>query len=132
MDIDIPQENIKYLSQQAKVELTTTAKEYVSNLLAEASRLEAANREHNGQPEITRVNIKDADLLLRKYPHKSNKSWGFTIIQVIASITTLLTGVLVPDTPEKLQNYAGLTFFVIVLSCALIFATIQIILGRTQ
>ena len=132
MDINISEDEIKHLSQQAKKELVEVTKGHVKQLLEEAFRLEAANREHTGQPEVTRVNIKDAAILMRRYLTKTNKSWKFTIVQIFSSLTTLFAGILVPDSSSKITGIGDVLLFIIVLSLAIVFTTIQIIIGRNQ
>jgi len=131
LQIEIPDEDARYLSQQAQEELVASTKKYSQELLNEANRLEAANRENGGDPEITRVMIRDAALHVQRYPPRSKRSWGFTVIQIASAITALLTGGLF-DVDKMQQDIGRLIIFLILLSLTIIFATTEIILGRTQ
>ena len=132
-EYDIPDNSVAYLSEQAKQELGSLSKIYAIELLDEANRLEAAGRSGSGTPEVTRSNIKDASLIVRKLPvHQSQSAW-LIALKVLSSITTFLTGILFNiDKLKDANNQWGLPIFVFVLAIAIISTTADIILGRSK
>src|SRR6185295_2059023 len=92
MRIDIPDENIQYLNQQAQAVFVKSVNEFSQELLAEANRLEAVGKSVGGDPEITSSNMSDATLLVRRGYRKKKKPVSAAVIQVIAAISTLITG----------------------------------------
>jgi len=130
-EIPVADEDMRYLTDQAQEELLRLGKDYTRKLLKEASRLEAARRTHQGDPEITRTMLKDAALLLGRYPQKSKRPWWFILIQVVSSISVWVTGFLF-DLDQLQQDKYWLAGFVLSVVIASVFVVLEIVLGRTQ
>jgi len=132
MEINIPEDKESYLSEQAKEEFSGSLQSYATDLFDEASRLETASRVSEGEPEITRTMIKDAALYLKKYTHNSKpKSWWFTLLQLVSTLSTLFTGGLFNI--DKFKNDSTyLIIFLLVLTVTIVSNTAVIILGRSK
>jgi len=75
--------------------------------------------------------LKDAALLLKRYPPKSKRSWGFAVIQILSSVAILIAGGLF-DLDKLQQDTNWLFIFLVVLSTAITLTVVEIVLGRTQ
>jgi hypothetical protein len=124
LQIQISDDDIKYLNQPAQVELSSSVDKYVSELLQEASRLEAAGKTTTGDPEITSSMVKDATLLTKRGYRKPQKNAWHITLQVVASFSTLLTGLLFDF--EKLKEPLMLAIFILVFSITLVTTTLVI------
>ncbi len=131
LQINIPDDQLEYLSEHAKDELNISVRAYASDLIEEASRLETASRVDNGKPEITRSMIKDAVLYLKKYTLNRKITWGYSLIQILAVISILFTGGLF-NIDKFQQDTTRLIIFLIVLTIAIVSNTAVIIIGRNQ
>ena len=129
LQIDIPDEQLEYLSEHARNEFIDSTKKYVEELIDESSRLESAGRSDNDAPEITATMVKDAALHLKRYPHPQKKKRGQTAVQVISYISTLFTGILF-NIKEFQSDAVSLIIFLIVLAIAITTTTIDFTQGR--
>lgn len=125
LQIELSDEDIKYLNPPAKSELIGDIQKYIDELLKEASRLEAAGKTTVGNPEITSSMVKDAALLLKRGYKRANKGKWQVILQIGASISTLVTGILFDF--EKLKEPLMLVAFMLVFSIALTTSILVII-----
>ena len=124
LQIQISDDDIKYLNEPAEAELASCVEKYISELLQEASRLEAAGKTTTGDPEITSSMIKDAALLTKRGYRKAKKNAWHIALQIIAAASTLITGLLFDF--EKLKQPIMLAVFILLFSIALITTTLVI------
>jgi hypothetical protein len=124
--IHVPDDDTRYLNSPAVAELESSMRKFSDDLLKEASRLEAASKTTSGNPEITSSMIRDATLLLRRGYRKPRKDRGLVGAQVVAAVTTLVTGLLADL--EKLKDPILMIVFIVFLSIA-ITATV-LVLGK--
>lgn len=115
--IEIPDNDVTYLNQPAKDELKTSVREYIDELLDEATRLEAANNTSGGNPQITSSMISDAELLLRRGYKKPKKSTWIKIIQILSSVSAAIFGVMFDY--EKVQEPTFIVLLLLVFAVAL-------------
>jgi hypothetical protein len=117
LQITIPDDEIKYLNPPAITELEVSVRKFSDELLQESSRLEAASKTTNGNPEITSSMVKDATLLLRRGYRKPKKSWWLVVVQIVAVATTFVTGILADF--DKLKEPNSMIAFIVFLSIAI-------------
>lgn len=115
--IEIPDNEVTYLNQPAKDELKTSVREYIDELLDEATRLEAANNTSGGNPQIISSMISDAELLLRRGYKKPKKSAWIKIIQILSSVSAAVFGVMFDY--EKVQEPTFIVLLLLVFAVAL-------------
>lgn len=90
VEIQLPEDCLQHLSTPAVQALHTAVQQHVRDLINEASRLEAAGRAADADPEITATNVTDAALLLRRgYRQQKKKVW--TVVMHVASPVIGLT-----------------------------------------
>ena len=94
LKIEIQDAELVYLNQPAKDELKSSIEDYIDEVLDEATRLEAGNNTSGRTPQITSSMISDAKLLLRKDYKKPKKPLRIKIIQIIASVSAAIFGVM--------------------------------------
>jgi len=124
LQIVVPDEDITYLNEPAVTELQSSIERYCDELLEEASRLEAASKTTRGDPEITSSMIRDATLLLRRGYRRPRKKPWLVVVQVVAPVTGVVTGLLADM--ELLKEPPILIAFVVFLSIA-ITATVLVV-----
>lgn len=129
--VEIPDESLEYLSDEAKDELKNTLFNYSSEIVKEAGRLEASTRNDNERPEITRQIIKSAVTFQKDPFRRKGKSTKFIICQIISSIFILLTGIIY-DFESFSTNSVHLIIFLIVITIAIISTTSFYFIGRDE
>ena len=92
-EIGLSDEDIKYLNEPAREQLRKHIDGYIDQLLIEASRLEAAHRTTDGNPEINSSMINDAAHLIRLGYHKHKKPRWLTALQIVSVTAALFTGI---------------------------------------
>jgi len=125
MQIDIPDEDVRYLNEPAKHVFVKSIESHSEELLAEANRLEAAGKSTGGDPEITSTNISDAALLVRRGYKKPKKSALAVFTQVVAALTTFLTGLIFDF--ERMKQPVPLIIFLILLAIAITTTVLAIV-----
>ncbi|MBI5935954.1 MAG: hypothetical protein HY867_19790 [Chloroflexi bacterium] len=133
MQINISDEGLKYLSRQAEDELSSIIAMHAKSIIEEASKLEVSERGNVGEPEITRVHIRDAITTFRRIPQKPKKSIRLIGLKIAGNISTLVAGILGPEIfypsdPSKL-NLGWYIGFSLILAVAIITITLDIIFG---
>jgi hypothetical protein len=129
IEFEIPDEKVQNLSKNAKDELKTICKKYSEEILDEASRIEASRRNPETDSEITATIIKEADIFKKRFPTKIKKTWWLKIIQLIAFISSIVTGSLL-DT-DKFKETSHVIWFIIALFVA-ISTTVFITFNKEQ
>ena len=114
LEVKIPEESAKYLNERATGEFRGAVERYSSDLLREASRLEATAKSTGGDPEITSTMVKDADILLRRGYARPAKNPLLIASQLLATVGGFITGLLA-DT-DKLKDATTLIVFVVLLT----------------
>jgi hypothetical protein len=114
VQIELPDESLTHLNQQAQEECRRAVDRYAQDLLREAGRLEATGRTAAGNPEITSSMVKDADLLMRRGYARRPKGVVMTIAQVMAPVSGAITGLLADM--QKLRDPGTLILFVFLLA----------------
>lgn len=131
LNIDVIDDKLKYLSQQAQDELGRVTNLYIDDIIKEAGRLENARNSTLGDPEITAAMIKDAVISHRVLPARRRKGWGYTILQIVSVVSSLWAGSLFSIDSFK-SSTAALWSFIIVFTIAAITSILHIVLGRTE
>lgn len=126
IEIEISDDKMQNLSQTAKVELTKVAKKYSEDVLDEASRIEESRRTTNPNPEITAAIINDAVVFAKNYGIRKRKPKKVIFMQVLAFLSSTLTGGLF-DT-EKFKDTWYVILFLIVFLLSIV-ATVYLILN---
>lgn len=121
LEVEIPDNEVTYLNDAAKKELTKILQEHTKRLLLEAGRLEANIRTTQGNPEITSSMIKDASTVINRHYVKPRKSYWF----LAARIASLVAAVLVGLSSDNLSEFWGQNLFVVAFSIATILTTIE-------
>ena len=117
LQIDIPDDEIKYLTEPAKEELASSTKEYINELIKEASRLEEIENTTGREPEIVGSMVRNAVLLLKKDYRDVSKSRLLKFIQFISALSSALFGVMFDY--EQMANSTYLIFVFIVFAIAI-------------
>ena len=121
-EIVITDEDIKYLNDPAKEQMRKHIEDYIDQLLNESSRLEAAHRTTDGEPEINSSMVNDAAHLIHLGYQKHKKPGWLTACQIVSMVSTLLTG-LVFDF-DRLKDPIMLVAFLVLLAFAIVFNVI--------
>jgi hypothetical protein len=117
LKIEIPDNEIENLNQPAKDELASSVRNYIAEIIGEASRLEAANNTTGRNPQIISSMISDAVLLLRRGYKKRKKPIWLRIIQVISVISAAIFGGMFDY--EKMKEPVFVVLLLIVFATAL-------------
>lgn len=121
-----PPENAEtLLKEPAGREYSDAVHRYAKDLLREADRLEAANRGASCQPEITSTMVQDADILLRRGYTKRPKKPFLIGTQIVATLGSLVTGLLIDA--EKLKDTNNLILFILVLTITITATVIAVV-----
>lgn len=117
-NIDIADTGLANLSEEAKSKLRQCAKEYISDLLSEAARIEEGDRQAGASSEITSSNIMKAASVKRNRNTVEKKTpvW-VKICKYISTISCLITGFLFDPTGYS-DNLVRLVSFIICLAVA--------------
>ena len=126
IEIDISDDKMLNLSQTAKVEIIKVAKKYSEDVLDEASRIEESRRTTNPNPEITAAIINDAVVFAKNYGIRKRKPKKVIFMQVLAFLSSTLTGGLF-DT-EKFKDTWFVILFLAVFLLSIV-ATVFLILN---
>lgn len=123
LDIQIPDDDLKGFTHEAQDHLKRATGEYATDLIEEANRIEAGRNSTGGPPEVTRGMVNDAKVLLRRGLGAPKKSWGLRMSRVVAAVLSLCAGIMYDVT--KLQNGWYMTFFILVVTGAILMVTIS-------
>lgn len=126
IEIEISDDKMQNLSLTAKTELTKVAKKYSEDVLDEASRIEESRRTTNPNPEITAAIINDAVVFAKNYGIRKRKPKKVIFMQVLAFLSSTLTGGLF-DT-EKFKDTWFVILFLVVFLLSIV-ATVYLILN---
>ncbi|HMR98309.1 MAG TPA: hypothetical protein PKE62_03560 [Anaerolineales bacterium] len=130
--LDLPEESLRYLNNQAKHEFRTHMTTYAKVILREASLLEAARRGPSGNPSITKAMIKDAVSNDRTSSMNRRPSLGTVMIEIFSRLTTLAVGGGLFNLDKVQQDDTLFAGFVIIGLLAATLNTIEIMNRRTQ
>lgn len=125
IDINIPDSDVQGFNQQAQSELKKSTTEYIDDLIAEANRIESSRNTTSNGPEITSSIVKDAQVIIRHKISRPKKSWGKILIKILASLFSLISGIMYQQ--EKLQNSTYLVIYIVIIAIAILFTTLVII-----
>lgn len=92
LEIDISDDKLQNLSPTAKTEISKVSKAYIEEVLDEASRIEESRRTSSSNPEVTAAIINDAVVFAKHYGIRRKKPRKQIFTQIVAFITTILTG----------------------------------------
>lgn len=104
VEFDIPDEKVQNFSSDAKSELATQSCRVASEIVDEASRIEASRRIPDSNSEVTQSNVKEAATHPRMVITQK-KSWTSKIVQIVAFISTLIAGSLLDTTKFTDTNH---------------------------
>jgi len=125
IDLSIPEDKTKYLSDPAKNEFIKATYEYCDNVLQEAARLEMAIHITDNEPEINATMIHDAVILIRHgIGQVKKKKWYIIVIPIVATLFSFFAGLLADlDAMQDIIFYLVGFLIVAVIACvATIFA----------
>lgn len=122
LEIDIDDSNISYLSSDAKQALKNQCKNYVNDVINEASLIEEAIRENGAKSEITSNHILQA-VRKNKKNFAVRKPKYITVMKIINPFALLFTGWLLDN-----EGYSGNPIKLSMFIFALITSTITIII----
>lgn len=117
VNIDIPDNDVRFLNPPAQQQLKSHINEYVDQLLAEASRIEADQRTATGDPEISSSMIKDAAHLIKRGYQRHKKSGWHVTLDIAGSMSALFVGLMFDF--DRLKDPVMLVLFVLLLAVAL-------------
>lgn len=126
VELKLPDEIKQYLNIGATDEAKKCLQLYTDDLLNEAGRLEAEYNSTGGDPEITRTNIADADLhLRRRYQHVRKSNW-LIFGKIFSPIGGLVTGLIgsLGNLTDPI-NFIGFTLFLIVTVTATVLLVVK-------
>lgn len=123
LDIQIPDDDLKGFSGEARDHLKKATGEYATDLIEEANRIEAGRNSTGGPPEVTRGMVNDAKVLLRRGLGVPKKSWGMRILRVVAAVLSLCVGIMYDET--KLQSGGYMLLFILAVTVAILSVTIS-------
>ena len=109
---NISDDKIVNFSCGAKAELTQQANRIAEEIVDEASRIEASRRISDTTSEVTQSNVKEAATQPRMIFTKK-KSWASKIIQIIAFVSSLVTGGLFDLDKFKEGSHVIMCFIVV-------------------
>lgn len=115
IEFDIPDEKVQDLNPNGRTELSRHCKQWTEDIIDEATRIEASRNDGTNN-EITAAIISEATTYSKRFPHKSKKKWWVKAIQLVAFMSTLITGSLL-DT-EKFKETSHVVWFIITLFIA--------------
>jgi hypothetical protein len=121
INITVSDTEITYLNIPARNELEVVLTEYKNEILAEANRLEAANRSTPGTtPQVISSNIRDAEIIIRHRFRVPKKSLWLAGIKVMATLFGILAGL---ASNQLTTEWWGPYAFSVTISLAIIFTT---------
>jgi hypothetical protein len=92
MDVEIADDLLPYLNEAARGEFRTRVGVFAGDLIEEAGRLEATQRDTPGDPEITSTVVRDANLLLRKGYVRRRRSSVDLVLQLVSYVAAIGAG----------------------------------------
>lgn len=124
MAIDLNQNDgdLAGYSEQAKRQLAEEVRNYKSDLVDEASRIEAARGATDGHPEVTAGMVEEAAILLRRGLGPPKPRWGQKVLRVISAVLSLGVGIMYDG--DNLQNSLYMLGFIILVAAAILSVTI--------
>jgi hypothetical protein len=117
VSIDIPDSDVRFLNPAAQQQLKTHVNEYVDQLLAESSRIEADQHTAAGDPEISSSMIKDAAHLIKRGYQRHKKSGWHVTLDIAGAVSALLVGLMFDF--DRLKDPQMLVGFLVLLAIAL-------------
>jgi hypothetical protein len=125
LDLKAPGDAVDLLKGHAANQYCGAIERYAKDLLAEASRLEAANRGAAGHPEITSTMVGDADILLRRGYKKARRKPGLIVAQLVATVGSFLAGILADM--DALKDSTVLVVFIVALAITIAAAVVALV-----
>lgn len=92
LEINISDGKLKHLSPQAKNEITKISLNRALDIIDEANRIEAVQRDSNNDPEITATHIKTADNYISRFGTFKKKGTPFPFLKLLLFISSTLAG----------------------------------------
>lgn len=129
IEVDISDDKLQNLSPTAIAEIGKVTKVYLEDVLDEASRIEESRRT-NGNPEITAAIINDAVVFAKNYRIKRKKPKLQIFMQIVAFITSTLTGGLF-DT-DKFKDTWYVIIFLLVFLIAVVSSVYLILIDNNN
>lgn len=126
MEIEITEDELRYLSEQAEQELESIVTQYTKDIISEAHRLEAGERNNDEMPDVSRIHVRDASISLKRYQNKSSKSKWYIPIKIAAAVSGMLVGILIPEDPSTLTILSYIFIFLL-FAFALVTVTLDVI-----
>jgi hypothetical protein len=120
--IIIADSDLSGLSAPARQQLETTVREFSTDLISEANRLEAANRSPSDAPDVNAQMVRDASIFVRKGMARKSPSIWVRVGRVAAAVLSLIVGVAWDK--DKLQDSTYLVTFGLLFAAAFIAVTV--------
>ena len=127
IEIDIPDERTKLISEQGLATLKKVGTKYLREIIDESERIANSQSAEDTNPEITATTVSDAEVFYRKYRSIKKTKKGLKYIQICSYVSSLLAGFLFE--PSKLSSIPYFSLFFIVLLTAIITGILSILLG---
>lgn len=129
--IELSDQDLEYLSEDAKEELKRSTVSYAVEIMREAARIETSLRNgENDRPEITRNIIKEAVKFNKNLYRRTAGSRKAKGLQILSALSALITGVLF-DFDEIKTNTTLLVFFLLSL-CVAVATTVLVYTGSDE
>jgi hypothetical protein len=126
VEIEISGDKLQNLSATAKAEVEKVGKNYIEEVLDEASRIEESRRTSNSNPEVTAAIINDAVVFAKNYGIRKKKPKRQIIMQILAFVSSTFTGGLFDTGKFKETGYV--IIFLVVFLIAVV-STVYLILN---
>lgn len=118
IEVDIPDDKLQNLSPTAKDEVGKVSKAYIEEVLDEASRIEESRRTTNSNPEVTAAIISDAVYFAKNFGIRKKKPKKQIFIQIVAFVSSTVTGGLFDV--DKFNDKAYVVLFLFVFLVAIV------------
>jgi hypothetical protein len=127
--IDISDEKFANVSTTAKTQFANALKDFGSDVLDEASRLESTHRSTSLNPEVTATDINDAVFFVKRHGGR-RISMRLIIHKSIAFLSTLATGGIF--NVEKFKDSTYVFWFLVLMGVALVSQVLLFVNNRSN
>jgi len=125
MNIEFPENELNGFNDQSKTKLAEYIKEFGSDLITEANRLESDRNNSSQIPEITSSMVNDANTLIRRGLLKPKKEMLHYFLRIGSPILSMATSMMYD--PNKLVDKTYMFFFIIALTATILTVTFSTI-----
>lgn len=123
MNIEFPDNDLNGFNEHSKLKFIESVKEFGTDLITEANRLESERNNASAVPEITSSMVNDANILIRRGLIKPKRRKWYWFLKVGSPLLSLATGILYDS--AKLVDKTYMFFFILVLVATVLAVTIS-------